>query len=827
MNNVKLASKFLYRDWRSGELSLLVIALIIAVASTTTISLFGDRLQRTMEVRASEFLGADLVLSSHSDMPIAWLERAKTLGLQVARTAEFSSVVLNGEELLLSGIKACTSGYPLRGDLKTTTGDLLKEVVTKSIPTPGNAWVDARVINRLGLAIGDELEVGEKPLQISRIITHEPDRKGNFLSLAPRIMINYEDLAATNVIQPGSHIHYYLLFAGVQKSLAEFGAWVRPQLNPSQRILDVNQERPDVGNTLSRAEQYLGLASIIVVLIAGVAIAMATQRYTQRHFNVTAMLRCLGLIQKDIVQLYLIQILIIGVIASFIGYLIGWSVQELMLYVLRDLLPIDLVSPSWYALLLGVASGLIILGGFALPPLLRLRRVSALKIFRRDLMPLPPSVFVVYGFAISSLVILLWRYTNNFKMTAYIVLIGFGSLLVLAFIMFAVLMLCRYLSQHSKLGLRFGLLNLSRSPKTTIGQILAFCITLTAMILIVLVRTDLIESWQTQIPDQAPNNFALNIFPNEVNEIKRQFEQEGIKHTVLYPIVRGRLVEINDIGLDEVAEPGSYGERATNRDLSMTYTDDVPIHNRIEKGKWRDNRIIEQVSVEERLAESLGIDVGDQLTFSIGSERFTVPVTSIRSVQWDAMKPTFYMMFSPQSLTAYPRTFLTSFYVPADNKLAINRLIKRFPSVTILEIDMIIAQFKRIIKQVTIAIEFILVFALLAGFAVLFAAVRATIDNRIFEGALLRTLGANRALLRTSRVVEFCGMGFFAGLLSAITAELIAWWLYSQAFNFQYAMSLWIWIVTPLVGALIIGFAGYLGTRIVLQRGPVTVLRQL
>lgn len=826
-NKLKLSLGFLRRDWRTGEVNLLAAALIIAVASTTTISLFADRLHRTMELRAAEFLAADLVLTSHSHMSNEWIEKARELRLDFAQTAEFASVLLNGDRLLLSGVKACTDEYPLRGSLKTTTREITDEVETREIPVPGTAWVDNRVLERLGLSIGDSVEVGETKLRITRIVTYEPDRRGNFLSISPRVLINYQDLAATRVIQPGSHVHYYYLFAGQQSPLAEFSRWVKPKLNPTERIIDVHQERPEIGSALSRAERFLGLGSIVVVVIAGVAIAMATRRYSERHFNVSAMLRCLGLKQNDILLLYLTQMIVVGVLSSLIGYVIGWGVQEALLYLLRDLLPKNLAGPGWYAVILGISTGLLILAGFALPPILRLRRVSALTVFRRDLLPLPPSVFVIYGLAFSTVFILIWRYTDDLRMTSYVVAIGSAAMLLLSGVILILLKAGRWLIPRLGLGWRFGLRNLCKNPKASISQILGFSITLTAMVLILLIRTDLIESWQTQLPDQAPNHFALNVFPSDVESFKNQLDQEAIRFSAFYPIIRGRLVAINRIDLQEIAKPGSYGERATNRTLSMTEAESVPEHNQIERGEWRAAGQSAQVSVESQLAESLGIDIGDRLTFGIGSEWFTVPVTSIRKVQWDAMKPTFYMMFSPGTLEGYPRTYLTSFFLASENRLALNRLVKRFPAVAILEVDMIIGQFKAIIEQVSISVEFILAFAVLAGFTVLFAAVRSSIDERIFEGALLRTLGANRALLRTSRIVEFCGMGFLAGLLAATTAELLTWVLYTRTFDMAYGFTPWVWLITPVIGAISIGSAGYLSTRVVLNNSPMTVFREL
>ncbi len=829
MNKLIFALKLLKRDWRAGELFILALALIIAVASTTTINMFSDRLNRTMVIRAAEFLAADLVVTSHSNLPDSWINISKQSGLEYAKIAEFASVLINQDELLLSGIKATSTGYPLRGYLKTTITNRSDEIKIYDIPIQGEAWVDRRVLATLGLSLGDHIEVGEKRLKLSRILTYEPDRKGNFSSLSPRVMINYLDLAATGAVRPGSHVHHYLLFAGAEQQIREFKKWLKPQLNPGQRLLDIHEDRPELGTALSRAENYLGLSSIIVVMIAGVAIAMATRRYSERHFEMSGLLRCLGAKQRDIVTLFSAQLIVLSVVASFVGCAIGWLGQESLAFFLKDLLPQHLVQPGWYGLSSGILTGLIVLIGFALPPIIRQKFVSPLKVFRKELEPPRVSVWLVYGFALTAVVVLMAPYMVDMKMMFYIVFVGLLSTAVLTVITLGLIKLSQSLRPWFGLAGRIGLQNLSRHPKSSISQVLAFSVTLTAMVVIVLVRTDLINTWQTQLPDDTPNYFALNIFPDEWQSFKVALEKERFKTSEFYPIVRGRLVQINDIDVYRIVRKESSSERAINRDLSLTTAELLPNDNKIVKGRWwlKESEDSVEVSVEEGLAASLNIQLGDTLTFTIGSQRLDATATSIRNLRWDSMKPNFYIIFSPGTLDKYPSTYLSSFYLPPANKLVLNRLLKTFPNITVLEIDLILNQFRMILNQVSLAIEYVLIFALIAGFLVLFAAVHASIDERNYESVILRTFGASKRLIRTSQLTEFFGLGLMAGILAAATAQIITWIIYTITFNLDYAFKWEVWLITPITGALIIGIAGMLSTRSVVNKSPLIVLRDL
>ncbi|BBA32594.1 uncharacterized protein sS8_0629 [Methylocaldum marinum] len=825
--NFKLALKIVARDWRSGELTILMAALLIAVASSTAVNLLGDRLARTMNLQAAEFLAADLVVGGHHQPSETWRRQASAHGLRVAGTTEFSSVLIENDELLLVGVKAVEESYPLHGSLRTTLSDIAAAAETRDVPKPGEAWVEQRVLATLGLKLDDDITVGEKPLRITRILTHEPDRRGDLYSLSPRVLMNRADVAATRVIQPGSHVHYYELFAGDERALRAFKQWLKPQLHPGQRILDVHEDRPELGNALNRAERYLGLTSIAVVLISGVAIAMTARRYTERHYDMTAMLKCLGARERDVLWIYASQFLIIGLIASSLGSAAGYLTQESVIHLLRSLLPQTLAAPGWLAVVFGAATGLLILLGFALPPILRLKRLAPLRVLRRDLEPLPSSAWVVYGLAGLTLSALLWRYTHDWVMTLSILAIAGIAIALFSLLGLSMLSLGRLLLPYVSLPWRFGLQHLTRRPRLGVSQILAFSITLVAMQISLLVRTELLQEWKRQLPQDTPNHFALNLFDTDLARFRETLDKEGIASSAYYPIVRGRLTAVNGKDVFEIVHKDSRAEASINRELSLTWASELPRDNRVVRGQWVNGADPLSVSVEAELAKGLGIEPGDKLTFNIAGQELAATVIGTRSVRWDTMTPNFFMIFSPGSLDAYPHTWLTSFYLPPDRKPVLGDLAKSFPSMTILEVDALLKQFQTILRQVTSAIEYVLLLALAAGFTVLFAAVRATLDERIYEDVLLRTMGASRRLLRNAQWVEFAALGFLAGVLASAISEVIAWILFSRVFDLTYRFHWETWLATPVLGALAIGLAGYLNTRSVVKNSPMRVLREL
>ena len=826
-NLLSLAWRLVLRDWRSGELNILLASLIIAIAGTCTVTLLGHRLTRTVESQAAEFLAADLAITAHEPLPSRWIEQASAAGLDHASTVEFPSVIVEHEQLLLCGIKAVSERYPLRGSLTTSTGTADQGMTTPSGPPPGEAWVDQRVLTTLGLKLGDTVTVGELPLRIGRLLIRLPDSRGDLFGLSPPVLINLADLAGTKVIQPGSHAHYYSLFAGAEAELRRFKAELKGQLNVGQRLVDIHEDRPELGKALSRTERYLGLSSIVIVVIAGVAIAMSARRYTVRHYDLTAMFKCLGASQVYVFSQHLLQYLMIGLTAGIAGTALGYGVQYLVVEAMKRILPRELSPPSWEALAFGPVIGLAVLLGFALPTMLRVKYLPPLRVLRRDLEPIAASGWLVYGLAGGTIAALTWSYTGDSRLTAWVLGVSSAAILVAGLVSYFMVRTIGRSTPGVRLEWRYGMQNLARNPPRTTGQILAFCVTLSAMLLILLVRTELITDWRRQLPDDVPNYFALNVLQADLQPFRDFLASHRISSSPAYPIVRGRLTQINGTEARRLASRESEGEAAINRDLNLTYGDSIPEENRIVEGKWWENGGTDpQVSIEQKLAKSLGLRLGDRLTFNIADRTVTASVTSIRSLRWDTMKPNFYVIFNPGVLDSFPRTYLSSFHLDDGQQSILVNMVRDFPAVTVLQLDALLKQLMVIVEEVTLAVELVLAFALAAGFAVLGSTARASLDERIREHALLRSLGANRSMLRKNLLIEFGSLGFLAGFMAAILTELLVWVLFHHVFEMEARIHWQVWLAAPLGGAIAIGLSGYWFTRRAVNQSPLVVLRE-
>lgn len=829
--NLKLALRLLARDRRAGELRIFVAAVAIAVGAVTTVGFFNDRLDRGLTRRSADLLGADFILSSPAPVAREWIEAAAPYGLRTAEAADFASVVMHGERLQLASVRAVDPDYPLRGVVRTAVALYQPGTPTTERPAPGTAWAESRVLQALALEVGESVDIGNATFTVTRVLTDEPGRMGNFFSLGPRVLINQADVPATGVVQPGSRVRYRYAFAGPETGLQEYRAWLQPRLGASDRLLEARQGNPTTARAVERINRYFGLTSLLAVMLAGVAIAMGARRYSLRHYDTSAMLRSLGATQRDILALYLPQLLVLGLAASALGCAVGFAAQEGIYYVVSDLFPVGLPPPGPAPALFGFATGLVTLAGFALVPVLRLRAVPPLRVLRRDLTPLPAGAWAVIAAAAAALLVLLWRYTESWTLTFGVLAGAAAAAAVLLALTLGLLRLARGVRLRALGVWRQGLDRLQRRARAAAGQILAFGLTLMAMAVIALVRTDLLTSWSAQLPDDAPNHFVFNVLPADAAGVERFFNAHGIESQALYPMVRGRLTGINDVPVREAVTKGE-GEEADNaalrRDLNLTWAAALPPDNTIARGAWwAENPDRGTVSVEEELAQRLGVEPGDMLTFTVAAQTFDARVASLRRVQWESFHPNFFMIFSPGTLDGLPTTYLTSFHLEPGQKRLLATLVRQYPSVTVLELDQVLNQIRAIVQQASLAVELVLLFVLAGGLTVLYAALAASLDERFYEGALLRTFGASRRQLRRSHIVEFVTLGVLAGLLAAIGTEAIAYVLYTRVFDIAYTLKWPVWIIAPLVGGVLIGLAGFVGTRRVVERSPLAVLREI
>lgn len=677
---LSLAGRQLFRESRSGELRVLFFALLIAVASSTAIGYFSARLNGAMLARAAEFLGADLVLNGTQPASAEQIERGTRLGLRHADSVEFSSVIATDQGIQLSSIKAVGDRYPLRGQLKSAAAPFAAEQAGGR-PQAGEVWVESRLLVSLDLKVGDSIEIGRKPLRIARILTYEPDRAGDFYSLTPRAMMSLADLDATGVVQPGSRVRYRDLWEGPPEALQAYRQQVKGSLAANQRLQDARDGNRQVGDALGRAERYLNLASLAAVLLAGVAVALSAARFAARRYDASALLRCLGLSRSETLLLYALQLLLLGLLASAIGALLGWLAQLGLFRLLATLLPPDVPAGGLFPAFAGIATGLVALAGFALPPLAALGRVPPLRVLRSDLLPVPMRTWMAYACALLALGLIMWRLSLDLKLTLALLGGGLVATLVLGALLLLGLNGLRRALARASLPWRLGLGQLLRHPLAAAGQSLAFGLILLAMALIALLRGELLDTWQAQLPPDAPNHFALNILPTEKDAFERRVQKLSPGAEPLFPMVPGRLVAVNGKPVQALDED-VRSERALQRDLGLTWSERLPSGNQLTAGRWwsaPQPGALPGVSVEEKLAANLRIQVGDRLTFSVAGQNREVQVQSLRKVKWDNFQPNFFMVFQPGTLTDLPVTYLTSFYLPASQERDLIELARALP----------------------------------------------------------------------------------------------------------------------------------------------------
>ena len=826
----KLAVKQLLRERSTSELRILFFALVIAVASSSTIGHFAERLQGAMQLSAGEFLAADLVLSSSEAPSTEQLAAVQNDAVKTSQTVQFASMLATDKDLQLASVKAVDNSYPLRGSLRSRQ-QLNAEELSGGRPQPGEVWLDSELIIALDLKLGDSIEIGAARFKVARVLTYEPDRAGNLLSFTPRAMINFADLPATDILQPGSRVSYRQLWSGDAQTIASVRQALQNTLLPHQRIEGLADGNQQVSSALERAASYLNLASLAAILLAGVAVALSANRYARQRVDQAALLRCFGLSRKHTLWLFCLQLLVLALVASLIGTLIGWLAQFALFELLADLLPEDIPAGSLKPFIAGIATSIVMLAGFALPPLIALGRIAPLRVLRRDLIPIAPATWLLYGSVFIALAALMWQLNLDMRLTTALLLGGTGAAVVLGTGLFFGLKSIRFWLAKRSLAWRLSLGHLLRYPLNSVGQIMAFALILLSMALIVLLRSELLDNWQAQLPEQAPNHFAINIISAQQPDFSAALSEISSNAAPLYPVILGRLTQINGQAATELIDPEARVMRTLQRDLNLTWTDQLPKDNEVVKGAWwfsskplNKANSPYHVSVESDLAKQLNVDVGDQLTFHIGGIDYLARISSLRSVDWNSMQPNFFVIFDPQQMDNVAHTYMTSFYLPENSEQQRIALSKAFPSVSILQVDAVLRQLRDILAQVTLAIELILLFVLAAGVTVLVAGLHSTLTERVQQGALIRALGASRKLLIQSQRNEFALIGACSGFLAWLGCEISSYILYSFAFNLPWQPHPWL-VALPIIGALLITTVGMLGTRQVLSSSPLQILR--
>jgi len=828
MISTKLAIRTLKREWRSGELRVLVGAITIAVTCVTAVVFFTDRIGSALTEQASELLGADLRLSSAHKIDNSYSEYAKKLQLETATTLSFRSMAFYGSKSHLAEIKAVSESYPLRGTLRISTKGLGAGNIVSKIPASGNVWVEQSTLRQLNLRIGDEINLGESRFNIAALITYEPDRSGDMFSIAPRIMINLNDLPATKLVQEGSRIRYRYLVAGEATKLSKFKNYLESKLKPGESIEDVKDARKEVRFALERAQQFLGLAALVSVILSCIAIAMSARRYAERHLDTCAIMRCVGATQRQIGELYIQQLLILGVGASAFGCFMGYICQLVLSNLLGSLIVVNLPSASFIPVFSGFAVGLIGLVGFAIPPILRLRDVPTLRVLRRDLGALPPFTVSSYLLGILVLASLLFWLAGDEKLGLYIILgifvaVGFLVLVSKVFIHFLTM-----LPASNDLAWRFGVNNITRRPVSSIVQIIAFGIGIMVLLLLTLVRGDILGAWEDRLPPDASNRFVINIQTHQVGKVADFFKQHGLGEVDLYPMVRARLLTVNDKSINANAYENPRAKNLLQREFNLSWAEHMQFDNKLVAGSWwtKDNKGTLQFSMEKGIAKTLGLELGDNLVFNVAGESLSAQITSLRTVQWDTFKPNFFVLAPSGTLDGYPVSYITSFYLQEGDQPILDQLVSAFPNLTVVDISAIMNQVRTIVDRVALAVEYVFFFTLLAGLMVLYAAIQATKEERTRENAILRAIGAGKSRLVRGMIAEFSVIGAIAGTMAAILASLLGYVITAQLLNLPYSFNPYIILIGVVSGTVGVGLAGSLSTRNVLSKPPIQVLRE-
>jgi putative ABC transport system permease protein len=828
MRALRFALLTLVRDWKSGELGVLMMALVVAVGALTAVGFFTNRVGQAVAVQAAEVLAADLRLQSTRPLDARYLDEARKRGLRTARTLTTVSVVFKGERSQLTSLRAVGSGYPLRGKLKIADQPFAPARTTDEIPARSEIWADARLLATLDANVGDSVSVGAATFRIGRVLDYRPDQGSTFSELAPNLLMHIDDIAATELVQPGSRVTNADLFAGTRARIAAFKTYLESNKRAGERLLDIAEASPQIRSSSERASRFLNLAGLVSVLLAAIAVAMAARRYAQRHLDNVALMKCMGASQSFILQISIGELVLLALIAACAGTAIGFLAQEGLAWLLRDLIRGDLPPPSLDAAYLGLVTSVAVLTGFALPPLLQLRDVPPVRVLRRNIEPPPLAYSITYGLAIGALLAMLLWLVRDVHLVLGVAAGTAGTLAVLTAAGWLLVRILARLRGGVGVAWRYGLANIARRGRESIVQIVAFGLGLMVLLLLAVVRNDLLEDWRASLPPDVPNHFLINIRPDEQASLREFFVARGVPRPQLFPMIRARLTHINGRPVDELKFATDQGRNFSEREQNLTWAEEPQSDNKIIAGKWwtKEDAGKPLVSIATEYQEELGLRLGDKLRFDIAGETLEVAVASVRKVQWDSFQPNFFLVFAPGVLDSATGTYMTAVYLNAEQRRSLVDLVRRYPSVSIFDMDALMRQVREVMDKASLAVQYVFLFTLLAGITVLLAAIQSTRDERRYESAILRTLGASRRTVLQGVAAEFVALGLLSGTLAALGATVAGYFLATQLFNLEYTLDLWVWTVGLVLGVLLVGISGTLATRSVVNHPPVATLRQ-
>ena len=827
MKPVVYALRSFGRELRSGEVVVLLAAIALAVAALTAVGFLTDRIGRAVARQANEVLAADLRLRTPDPIPAAWHEMAAEYGLESAETQTFPSVVFAGPLSSLATIKGVSEGYPLRGNVRISDSLFGDQRIAEGIPAPGSVWADGALMARLDVRVGELVSVGDADLRIAAVLRYRPDQSIGFASLAPSLVIGSGDLPATALISEGSRVRYALLVAGDEAAVDDYYEAVEPTLPDSVRSRNREEGSDRANNAADRAQRFLSLTAVISLLLSAVAIAMSARRFAHRRMDTVALMKSLGASQRFVIAAASVQLVLLGLLGVIVGSATGFAVEQVVTNMLSDIIQGDLPPVGFSPVLLASGSALILLIGFALPSLIQLRNTPPLRVLRHDEMPPPPSRLLVAGTSLLAVAVMLYQAIGDGMMLVVVL----GGMLIVSTALYGAGRLLVAIMGRSRGGVgiawRYGLANISRRGRDSAVQVVAFGLGLTVLLLLTFVRTDLLEGWQETLDENAPNNFLINIQPQERGSIGEIFQSAGVAAPNFVPMVRGRMQTINDEDVKEREYPEEGGRWMANREQNLTWAESLSASNELVKGEWwpADYAGEPLVSLEEEAALELGVDLGDRLQFVVAGQEISLTVSSLRTIDWNSFQPNFFMVLSPGALDGYPATFVASLKIEDEQKDVLLNLVRKHPTVSVIDIETILEQIKSVIDKATLAVQAVFVFTLAAGIAVLFAAVQSTIDERRFESAMLRALGVRRRTVLSGVLTEFAALGFAAGLLASAGASILAAVVAIALFELDYSFNLGLWGAGLAGGIVLVCASGFVAARGAINAPPVDVLR--
>ncbi len=816
--------RMLARDWRAGELRVLAMALTIAVAAITSVAFFADRVGQGLARDAHQLLGADLVLRADHPWPRSAAEAIDRAGLQRAEALNFISMA-SGRESHLSGVKAVSENYPLRGRLRIAAAPGMPDAPAARGPAPGTVWLEERLVTALGAPVGSRVRLGRAEFEVAAVLTLEPERTTGFFNIAPRLMMNIADVPSTALIQTGSRVWYYLYAAGIPEKIRSFEKSIK--LDRGQRIDNLETGRPEVRSAVDRAQRFLGLTALLAAILAGVAVALGTRRFVERHLDGCAVMRCIGATQARLIRLYALEFLALGLAACAAGCALGFVAQEAIAAAVAEVVRSDLPPPRLAPAVQGFLVGLVLLLGFALPPLVQLKNVPAVRVMRRESGAPRGGTLAAYAAGLASLGALLVWQAGDLKLGLTVVG-GFAAAVAVFFLVaWALVRLLTHPKVISRVGrstLRYGLANLRRHARGNAVQIASLALGLTAVLLLTFTRNDLVDAWRRSAPPDAPNRFLIGVQPEQLEPLQAFFAAHGVAVPDLYPMVRGRLIAVNGRPVSEADYDEERAKRLVEREFNLSYMSELPGHNQVVAGSWfRPGE--KALSVESGIAERLGWSLGDELTWSVGSQTFSGRITSLRKLRWDSMKINFFVITPPALLEGFPTSFISAFRLEPEAQGVVTELAARFPNVTVIDAAAAVRQAQDVIDQLINAVQFVFLFALAAGLLVLYSALVATEDERRREAAVMRVYGASRAQVTGTQRAEFLAMGAVAGLLATLGAAAIGQLLARRVFELDLPPSAALWLAGPAAGLALLSLNAWLSSRKVLRASPALTLR--